>query len=125
MSPTKPKRNPDQLRTFVKDRAAKDNAHLSAAPGTMTPARSSRGSMISGTDLLRAKPAIDLIPDKAIRRQVNSMFATFTKYQALQLILDGNFMTAHREIAEQIADKATEVDYISDPPAVFGGRRTF
>lgn len=121
MEAKKPKRTPEQVRKYVKEQAIKDNAHFSAPPGTMTLAGSSRGSMISGVDLVRAKPVIDKIPDMAIRRQIGAMFSTFTKYQALQLILEGKAMSQYREIAEQIADKATEIEYLGGPQT-FGGR---
>jgi hypothetical protein len=115
--PKPKKRSGAQVRDYVKKRAQKDNLRLTAtasAPGSMYPSNQSDGSPISGADLLAAQDPINLLPDPDLRRRVGALFQTFTKYQALQMILEGELLRAHPEIAEQIADKATELDYAAE-----------
>lgn len=87
----------------------------------------SDGARITGPDLQRAAPKIELIPDKVDRRTVHGMFGSFTKYQVLEMLTNSNgkWMKEYAEIVEQIADEATFVDAVaftsSETVGKFGG----
>jgi hypothetical protein len=102
-----------EVRRYVKERAQMDNMRMSAPPGTMFPGNRSDGTQISGADLVRSQVALELLPDLTLQKKISALFHTYTKYQALQMILEGNLLRDHPAIAEQIADKATELDYIA------------
>ena len=113
------KRTPAQVREFVQKKIDADNLRLAAPPGIVVPATASSGAMATAVDLIRAKDALELIPNKADRTRIAATFATLTKYQALQVLLEGEIGKKFPEVAEQIADAMTEADYAAlfTPPA--------
>ena len=95
----KKKVTPEQVRTYVSTRRAKD-------------ASAKTGTVITGPDLALASKHIDLIPDKQIRKQVYGMLSTFEKYAALDMLLDprGPYARKFPEIMQELAEVATEAE---------------
>lgn len=121
--PEKKRRTAAQVHSYIQERVARESRTLSDHAGrgqTVT----AEGAAITGTDLQRAAPKIDLIPDKADRKAVHGMFQAFTKYQVLGMLThpSGKWMRKYGEIVEQIAAEATEVDQVI-APAGSDGRR--
>jgi hypothetical protein len=112
------KRTPTEVRAFVKKRCEAENLRMMGAPGYGASVARSTGSRATGPDLLRAAEAIALLPNKLDQDRIVATFGTLTKYQALQVLLNGEVGKRFPEVAEKIADAISEVDYIADfvPP---------
>ena len=98
----KKKRTAEAVRKYIEERVAREG---------VTP-QGVDGALISGADLQRAAPLIDLIPDPTDRKSVHGMFGVFTKYQVLGMLTDpvGKWTQKYGEIMAQVADEATVVE---------------
>lgn len=95
----KKKRTAEQVRRYIAERAA----------------RASKGidnTMVTGPDLARIAPKIDLIPDKQLRTEVHNLITSVGKYAALDMLIhpSGKYYRKHAELMEEIALEATEAD---------------
>ena len=112
------KRTPDEVRSFIKKRCETANLQIAAPPGRGFPATSSTGSMATGPELLRAVDSFDLLPISSDRTKLFASFSTLTKYQALQVLINGPIGKKYPEVVDKIADAITETDYAAEvnPP---------
>lgn len=76
----------------------------------------SGGKMMSGTDLQKAVPVIERIPDEELARQVRGLLSIVPKYQVLSILSDPAYELMKRfpQHAAELVEAATEVDYKTD-----------
>lgn len=106
------KRSLVELRKFIEERSARDNAVLNTPGNTRPQQLGNAGNVISGSDLQRTKPKIDLVQDPLDRKKIEHVLTSFTKYAALGMLLDekGPWAKKYPEIVQQIAEEATAMD---------------
>jgi hypothetical protein len=102
----------EHIRAHVLEMVARDNAALERGPTAGARSITTEGAMISGVDLERAAEHFDLITDETDRKHVEGVLGSFTKYQALAMLIDEGapLMKRHPIAMERIVAAATELD---------------
>lgn len=109
----KKKRTLKEVRTYITRRAVEANNALGQQAGVIhEQSISPSDKQIAGLDLQRAAPALNKITDEIDRRKIEGLFAVFSKYQALAMILDagGEWFKKYPQQMQEVGELATQTD---------------